>query len=472
MKRFWRTLAVIAMLAAATATAIHGYTTYGEWGTLQVPFYVNPANADVSQNAAISALQGGMETWNTQSGTAFRFVYSGQSSSTTTGNDQKNIILFRGTSSGSTIATTYAWSQNGVLVDSDIVFWDGGFTFFTGSSGCTGGAYVEDIAAHELGHAMGLQHSSVTDATMYPTYSSCSQAFRSLSADDIAGAKTLYSDGPGVPDAPPTVKILTPANGASFSEGTAIAFSGSAIDAKDGDISSRLTWKSNISGQIGTGASFTRSLPTGSHTITATAVDSIGFTTQAGIVVTVAAGTVDTAPSVTITAPTSGTTVTAGSSVAFSGSASDTQDGVLTSRLSWRSSIDGSIGSGGTFNRALTPGTHTITASVTDSGGLTTQRSITVYAVTTTSSPTTPPPTGMTLTARGYKVKGQQKVDLAWSGFTSSSVDIYRNSAKITTTPNDGAMTDAIDQKGNGAYTYKVCAASTTTCSSTVSVTF
>ena len=86
-------------------------------------------------------------------------------------------------------------TQQHELVDSDIIFWDGGFRFFTGTSGCGGvpnAAYIEDIAAHEFGHALGMGHSSYTDATMYPSYSYCSQAFRTLAPDDIAGVRSLY----------------------------------------------------------------------------------------------------------------------------------------------------------------------------------------------------------------------------------------------------------------------------------------
>ena len=37
---------------------------------------------------------------------------------------------------------------------------------------------------------------------------------------------------------------------------------------------------------------------------------------------------------------------------------------------------------------------------------------------------------------------GKRRVDLSWSGATSNKVDIYRNSARIATTANDGFYTD------------------------------
>jgi len=81
--------------------------------------------------------------------------------------------------------------------------------------------------------------------------------------------------------------------------------------------------------------------------------------------------------------------------------------------------------------------------------------------------------TGITLTTRGYKVKGLEKADLTWTpSGTSTNTDVYRNNVKIATTPNDGAYTDPINAKGKGTYTYKVCNAGTTTCSNNSVVTF
>jgi hypothetical protein len=91
--------------------------------------------------------------------------------------------------------------------------------------------------------------------------------------------------------------------------------------------------------------------------------------------------------------------------------------------------------------------------------------------VTPTATPTATPGQ-ITLTARGYKVRGQQTADLSWSGATSSTVDIYRNNAFIANTPNDRFYTDSIGGRGHATYTYKVCEAGTGTCSNQATVQF
>src|SRR5688572_22955065 len=105
------------------------------------------------------------------------------------------------------------------------------------------------------------------------------------------------------------------------------------------------------------------------------------------------------APLVTITAPGNGSSSTVGQPVAFAGTATDAEDGSLTANLSWVSSRDGAIGSGGTFSTsALTVGSHTITASVTDSGGLSGSASITI-AVNPVPSNTAPIAANRSVTA-------------------------------------------------------------------------
>lgn len=93
----------------------------------------------------------------------------------------------------------------------------------------------------------------------------------------------------------PVVTITSPADGASFPVGTGITFTGSAIDAEDGELTGSLTWTSSLDGPIGTGGSIsTDTLRNGTHTITASVTDSEGMpgTARITITITVSASTV------------------------------------------------------------------------------------------------------------------------------------------------------------------------------------
>ncbi|KAJ7943581.1 putative Metalloendoproteinase 1 [Quillaja saponaria] len=54
---------------------------------------------------------------------------------------------------------------------------------------------LESVAVHEIGHLLGLGHSSVEDAIMYPTISSRSRKVE-LVNDDIQGIQKLYGSNP------------------------------------------------------------------------------------------------------------------------------------------------------------------------------------------------------------------------------------------------------------------------------------
>ena len=174
----------------------------------------------------------------------------------------------------------------------------------------------------------------------------------------------------------------------------------------------------------------------------------------------------NTAPSVNIDSPANGASFPSGSSISFAGSASDAEDGDLTGSLAWTSDLDGPLGSGGSISAVLTTvGTHTITASITDSGGLSTEASISI---------TVEPSSGgeISLSVQTYKVRAQKYADLTWSGATSANVDVYRDGSKVATTSNDGAYSDGPLGKDIRSATYQVCEAGASTCSNFVEVTW
>jgi len=129
----------------------------------------------------------------------------------------------------------------------------------------------------------------------------------------------------------------------------------------------------------------------------------------------------NTTPEVTISSPANGASFSSGTSISFAGTASDVEDGDLTSSLTWVSSRDGQIGTGGSFSAVLSDGTHTITASVTDSGDLTGSASITVVVV---------PASGGTITL---------------ASLTGSSATVNKNFWKATVTATvDPALAGAV----------------------------
>ncbi|MCP3961800.1 MAG: hypothetical protein GY719_28490, partial [bacterium] len=194
------------------------------------------------------------------------------------------------------------------------------------------------------------------------------------SVTDAGGAQGSGSIALTV-NAGPSVSITAPADGAGFNTGDSASFTGSASDPEDGDVTASIAWSSDVDGAIGSGGSFSTSgLSDGSHVITASVTDAGGLEGSDTITITINAG-----PSVSITAPADGAGFNAGDSVSFAGSASDPEDGDVTASIAWSSDVDGAIGSGGSFSTsALSDGTHVITASVTDAGGLEGSDTITI----------------------------------------------------------------------------------------------
>lgn len=228
----------------------------------------------------------------------------------------------------------------------------------------------------------------------------------------IAGKMATPATGPT--NTPPTAAITAPLTGSAFNAGDLITFTGTAVDAEEGDLSASLVWTTNLDGQIGTGAALSLStLSPGAHTVTASVVDSGALSHAVSITLSI-----NGAPSVSIASPTSGSSFTLGAPVTFTGSATDLEDGDLTAGLVWSSDLDGTLGSGGTFSTsALSVGTHLITASVTDSGGVT---SLATTAVTIMASGpvNTAPAVTITAPADGTSVEEGTAVT-----FTASATD-------------------------------------------------
>jgi hypothetical protein len=118
------------------------------------------------------------------------------------------------------------------------------------------------------------------------------------------------------------------------------------------------------------------------------------------------------APTVAISAPASGATYNQGDAITFTGTATDTEDGNLTANITWTSSLNGSIGTGSSVTTSnLSVGTHTITAKVTDTGGLTGQAQITIVV-----NPAGTPPVAPT----SVRANASRIISLTWRDNSSN----------------------------------------------------
>jgi RHS repeat-associated protein len=172
-----------------------------------------------------------------------------------------------------------------------------------------------------------------------------------------------------VVDTPPTVSLTAPANGAVFLPGAAIAVTANAADA-DGTVSKVDFFDGATLVGTATAAPYSVTLgtpATGSHTLTAQATDNLGrATTSTAVTVRV-----DAAPTVSITAPVSGTVFSAPASFSITASAADA-DGTVSKVEFFEGATLLGTAAGAPYSVALAnvaSGTHAYTAKATDNNG-------------------------------------------------------------------------------------------------------
>jgi hypothetical protein len=190
-------------------------------------------------------------------------------------------------------------------------------------------------------------------------------------------------------------------------------------------------------------------LADGSHTLRVRATDEVGTTDPTPAERTWTVRT-NLPPSAHFTFSCTAQTCT------FDGGGSSDPDGSIAA-YAWDFG-DGTSGSGTTIAHTYEQAAdHTVTLTATDHDGATATDSKAVLT--------------LHLTARGYKARALQKVDLSWNGPSGTSFDVYRGGVTIATLQAT-AYTDNINKKGSASYMYKVCAAAGSSCSNQATVRF
>lgn len=184
---------------------IQGVTVRWSAGSQPVS-YVIQANGsdDVADASDDLALRLGFEAWEAVAASTIAFAedLGANASRTDFGSSDIHLILFDETNASgffpgasSTLAITpISFSlATGFITDADIVFNGEDHDFSTNK---TPGTFdIQSIAAHEIGHFLGLDHCAIGAATMFPYAADEVTLARTLTLDDQAGAATLYPAG-------------------------------------------------------------------------------------------------------------------------------------------------------------------------------------------------------------------------------------------------------------------------------------
>jgi hypothetical protein len=188
-------LAVLCLASSAFAYTLNGRKWFSSG---DATFYLNNSSGPaccLSASALQSQIVSGINAWGIAS-------FGGSTSASGAKRDGVNAVSWGklgGTTLGVTnyISTDQSQSQvcNGNLIyrftEVDVRF-NSAYNWQT-SSTCTNGFDLAGVATHEFGHAVGLGHSTVQGATMYPSVASCDFSMSSLANDDKAGYSAIYS---------------------------------------------------------------------------------------------------------------------------------------------------------------------------------------------------------------------------------------------------------------------------------------
>ena len=190
-------LGIATILFAAAADPVMAYVLLSprrRWASTPVTVRVyNVGNNTIADpDKGVTAVVGAIRVWGIISS-------SSTSSAAVRGSAPATIMLNSngGLCTGGCLAATltgYYISQTGDdrIYDADVYTNTSQPFYSSREASCSGEYDIDGVMAHEVGHVIGIGHSSVAGATMYPSVSACNLGNRTLAADDLAARDDLY----------------------------------------------------------------------------------------------------------------------------------------------------------------------------------------------------------------------------------------------------------------------------------------
>ena len=183
--------AVIVMAAADPAMAYVLLSPRRTWANtpVNVPVY-SAGNSTINDGSGgVAAVVGAIKAWGVvSSASTNQAAVRGQAPATITLNNNGHLCT------GSCLAATLTGYYSGSTINDADIYTNTRYSYTSSkeTDGCSGEYDIDGIMVHEVGHVIGIGHSNVSGATMYPTVAACNFNNRTLEADDTAAKNDLY----------------------------------------------------------------------------------------------------------------------------------------------------------------------------------------------------------------------------------------------------------------------------------------
>ncbi|XP_048036884.1 collagenase 3-like [Megalobrama amblycephala] len=187
---------------------VAAYSTFGggfKWQTNKLTYRIVNYTPDMSVAEVDDSIRRALQVWADVTPLRFTRIYSGTADIMIQFGSKYHGDYYPFDGPGRTLAHAFAPSPG---IGGDAHFDEDEFFTFRSSRGFV----LFLVAAHEFGHSLGLSHSNVPGALMFPTYSFTNPDRFSLPSDDIRGIQSLYGPNREKKPIQPDPKLPTTPN--------------------------------------------------------------------------------------------------------------------------------------------------------------------------------------------------------------------------------------------------------------------
>ncbi len=184
---------VVGLACLGMIPLLCGYVLMGGvWASaaIPVPYYTNPSATVAGWETSVRT---GFQHWEDIANCTIAYNWRGQTARIATTSDGYNVVSNSADPArlgNGTLAMTTNWYRSSSNFTEFDMEWNQNYNWSTG--GQSNMMDVESVATHEAGHSLGLDHTNIYEATMYPSTGAGEVFRRTLEPDDVNGALALY----------------------------------------------------------------------------------------------------------------------------------------------------------------------------------------------------------------------------------------------------------------------------------------